>query len=153
MRIILLKDVENLGQAGDVKEVANGYARNFLIPRGLVVEASPAQLKRLESLRARAQRERERAAQGAQAMAERLSKVTVTVPARVGEGGRLFGSVTNQDVATALQEQHGIAVDRRDVELAEPIRILGVHQVPVRVGAGVAGQLVVEVVPETAPPS
>lgn len=148
MKVVLLKDVENLGTTGDVREVANGYARNFLLPRGLVVPASPAQMKWVEALRARAEKERERAASEARAAAERLSDLTVTIAARVGEGGRLFGSVTTQDVADALREQHGVAIDRRQLELEEPLRILGTHQVPVRVGTGMTAQVTVEVVAE-----
>jgi large subunit ribosomal protein L9 len=146
MKVILLKDVDNLGRIGDVKDVAPGYARNFLLPRALVVEATPGQMKRLELLQRQRQKEDARRLTEAQQLAARLEALSVTVPARVGEQGRLFGSVTNQDVAAALKEQHGIELDRRDVELADPIRTLGSHQVTVRLGGNVQAQLRVDVV-------
>jgi large subunit ribosomal protein L9 len=148
MKVILLKDVDNLGRIGDVKDVAPGYARNFLLPRALVVEATPGQMKRIELLHRQREKEDARRLTEAQQLSARLETLTVTVPARVGEQGRLFGSVTNQDVAAALKEQHGIELDRRDVELADPIRTLGSHQVTVRLGGNVQAQLRVDVVEE-----
>ncbi|HEX2034080.1 MAG TPA: 50S ribosomal protein L9 [Chloroflexota bacterium] len=148
MKVILLKDVENLGRIGDVKEVSPGYARNYLLRRGLVVEATASQLKRLEELHRRRAKEDQRRLTEAQQLAERLSALEVRQEARAGEGGRLFGSITNQDVAAALKDQHGIEIDRRDVELDEPIRTLGTHTVTVRLGGGVQAQLRVVVVEE-----
>ena len=148
MKVILTKDVPNLGRVGDVKEVANGYARNFLMPRGLVVPATEGQLKQLHVFHARRAKEDAQRLSEAQQLAQRLAALQVIIPGRVGEQGRLFGSVTNQDVAAALKEQHGIEIDRRDIELAEPIRTLGSHTVDVRLGGEVHGQLRVEVVDE-----
>jgi large subunit ribosomal protein L9 len=148
MRVILLKDVEHLGRIGDVKDVAPGFARNFLLPRGLVVEATTGQMKRLEILQRQREKEDAKRLSEAQQLAARLEALEVSITARVGEQGRLFGSVTNQDVAAALKEQHDIAIDRRDVELADPIRTLGTHQVPVRLGGNVQAQLRVNVVEE-----
>lgn len=148
MKIILVKDVDNLGRVGDVKEVAPGYARNFLLRRALAVEASPVQMKRLEVLRNQRAKEDARRLTEAQTLGERISALEVTIPARVGEQGRLFGSVTNQDVAAALREQHAVEIDRRDVELDEPIRTLGTHTVTVRLGGSVQAQLRVTVVDE-----
>ncbi|HVG95621.1 MAG TPA: 50S ribosomal protein L9 [Chloroflexota bacterium] len=148
MKVILLKDVDHLGRIGDVKEVAPGYARNFLLPRSMVVEANAGQMKRLEQLQRQRQKEDVRRLTEAQQLAARLEALEVNIPARVGEQGRLFGSVTNQDVAAALIEQHGITLDRRDVELADPIRALGTHQVTVRLGGEVRAQVRVNVVEE-----
>ncbi len=148
MKVILLADVENLGRVGDVKEVSPGYARNFLLRRGLVVEASPGQMKRVEALHRQREKEDARRLTAAQQLAARLEALVVTVPARVGEQGRLFGSVTNQDVAAALKEQHGIEIDRRDLELADPIRTLGTHPVSARLGGNVQAKLRVSVVEE-----
>jgi large subunit ribosomal protein L9 len=148
MRVILLKDVDNLGRIGDVKDVAPGYARNFLLPRGLVAEATPGQMKRLEALQRQRQREDARRLTESEQLAARLGELTVTIPARVGEQGRLFGSVTNQDVAAALKVQHEIEIDRRALELEDPIRTLGTHQVTARLGGNVQAQLRVEVVEE-----
>jgi large subunit ribosomal protein L9 len=146
MKVILLKDVENLGRTGDVKEVARGYARNYLLPKGMVVEATAGQMKRVETLQRQREKEDAKRLSEAQTLAQRLEALEVTVSARTGEQGRLFGSVTNQDVAAALIEQHGIELDRRDVELADPIRTLGTHQVNVRLGGNVQAQLRVNVI-------
>ncbi|MDQ3702294.1 MAG: 50S ribosomal protein L9 [Chloroflexota bacterium] len=148
MKVILLSDVENLGRVGDVKDVSRGYARNFLLRRSLVVEASPVQMKRLETLRRQREKEDTRRLSEAQQLAARLEALAVTIPARVGDQGRLFGSVTNQDVAAALREQHGIEIDRRDLELPDPIRTLGTHHVSVRLGGNVQAKLGVSVVEE-----
>jgi large subunit ribosomal protein L9 len=149
MKVILVNDVDNLGRVGDVKEVAPGYARNYLMRRGLVVPATESQLKQLNVLQARRQKEDARRLSEAESLAQRLAALQVVIPARVGEQGRLFGSVTNQDVAAALNEQHGIEIDRRDLQLEEPIRTLGSHTVDVRLGGQVHAQLRVEVVDES----
>ena len=146
MKIILLKDVDNVGRIGDVKDVAAGYARNFLLRRGLAVEASQAHMKRLDVLRGQRAKEDARRLSEAERLADHIGSVEVVVPARVGEQGRLFGAVTNQDVAAALKEQHGIEVDRRDVQLDEPIRTLGTQTVDIRLGGQVHARLRVTVV-------
>ena len=151
MKVILLKDVDHLGRTGDVKEVAPGYARNFLLRRGLVAIATPGQMKRLDQLRAQRAKEDQRRLSEAQQLAERLRALEVTIPARVGEQGRLFGSVTTQDIAAALKEQHGVEIDRRDLEQEDPIRTLGTHTVAVRLGGSVHGQVRVTVVEEGRP--
>src|SRR5919202_5295956 len=148
MKVILVQDVDNLGRTGDVKEVSRGYARNFLVPRGLVVPATESQLKQLHVFQARRQKEDAQRLSEAQQLAQRLAALQVVIPARVGEQGRLFGSVTNQDVAAALKEQHAVEIDRRDIELDESLRTLGTHTVPVRLRGQVSGQLRVELVEE-----
>lgn len=150
MKVILLKDVDNLGRTGDVKDVAPGYARNYLLRRGLATEATQGALKQIDVLQKRRAQEDARRLTEAQTLAERLGQLEITLPAHVGEQGRLFGSVTNSDVAAALKEQHGIEIDRRDVEL-EPIRTLGTHTADVRFGGQVHAQLRVNVVDENAP--
>lgn len=148
MKVILVKDVENQGRMGDVKEVAPGYARNFLLPRGLAVQATPGQMKQIEVLQTRRVKEDARRLAEAKTLGERLSGLSVTVRARVGEGGRLFGSVTNLDVAASLKDQHGIEIDRRDVDVEDPIRMTGEHSVVVRLGGQVQANLKVIVVNE-----
>ena len=148
MKIILVTDVANLGRMGDVKEVAPGYGRNFLLPRGFAVLATPGQMKQLEVLHARRAKEDKRRLTEAETLADRLGQLVVSITVRVGADDRLFGSVTNTDVATALQEQHAIEIDRRDIELDDPIRTLGDHTVSVRLGGQVQGQLKVQVVKE-----
>ncbi|HXI17156.1 MAG TPA: 50S ribosomal protein L9 [Chloroflexota bacterium] len=150
MKIILLKDVDNLGRTGDVKDVKPGYARNFLLRRALATEATQSALKQIQVLHQRRAKEDVRRMTESQQLAQRLGTIEISIPARVGEQGRLFGSVTNSDVAAALKEQHGIEIDRRDVEL-EPIRTLGTHNVGVRLGGQVHAQFRATVVDETAP--
>ncbi len=146
MKVILLQDVENLGRTGEVREVSAGYARNYLLRQSLVVEATPSQLKRVEALQARGRKEEERRRREAMSLAEKLGALTVTMPVRVGEGGRLFGTVTTADVAAALKAQHGHEVDRRHVEIAEAIRAVGPHEATVRLEAQVQATLKLDVV-------
>ncbi|MBX6377732.1 MAG: 50S ribosomal protein L9 [Clostridia bacterium] len=146
MKVILLRAVAGLGEAGSVVEVADGYARNFLLPRGLAEKATEEGVRRLAATRARheaaARRQLERAKEAAAAIDGR----SVLVRARAGENGRLFGSVTTQDIAAAIAEQCGVSVDRRRIELEEPLRTLGVHPVAVRLHPEVRAQLQVEIV-------
>jgi large subunit ribosomal protein L9 len=146
MKIILQKPVDKLGAPGDVVDVADGYARNYLMPRGLAVKATKGGVKHVESLK-RAHSVRVDAAKAeAEQVAQRLMASPVTVPAHAGEEGKLFGSVTPTDVATAIESQTGIRVDRHDVHMDEPIRSVGVHEVKVHVFAEVDPIISVEVV-------
>jgi large subunit ribosomal protein L9 len=151
VKVILLKDVDNLGRTGDVRDVAPGYARNFLLRRGLATEATQGALKQINVLQQRRAKEDVRRLTESQQLGERLSQLEVTIPARVGEQGRLFGSVTNSDVAAALKDQHDIEIDRREITLDEPLRTLGSHTVTVRLPGQVQAQLRVSVVDENAP--
>jgi large subunit ribosomal protein L9 len=131
MKVILQKTVERLGDPGDVADVADGYARNFLIPRGLAVRAEKGAVRHAESLK-RAHRSRTKAQKGEfEAIAAHIIQTPVVVTARAGEEGKLFGSVTAADIAEALSAETGVAVDRRDIHLDEPIRSVGTHEVTV----------------------
>ena len=131
MKVILQKTVERLGDPGDVADVADGYARNFLIPRGLAVRAEKGAVRHAESLK-RAHQTRTKAQKGEfEAIAARIIQTPVVVTARAGEEGKLFGSVTAADIAAALSAETGVAVDRRDIHLDEPIRSVGTHEVTV----------------------
>jgi len=145
MKIVLRADVEHVGQKGDIVDVADGYARNFLVPRGLALRASTGVQKQADAMRrsrdARDNRERE----AAQAIADQLAP-TVRLEARAGEGGRLFGSVTTADIAAAVQAQLGVAVDRRDIALDEPLKELGEREIDVKLHRDVSATLRVEVV-------
>jgi large subunit ribosomal protein L9 len=145
MKVVLRADVEHVGEKGEIVEVADGYARNFLVPRGLALKATAGIQKQADAMRrsrdARDRRDRETA----QAIADQLTP-TIRIVARAGEGGRLFGSVTSIDIADAVQAQLGVAVDRRDITLAEPLKELGVSEVPVRLHREVIATLHVEVV-------
>ena len=132
MRVVLLEDVSGLGMIGDVKEVADGYARNFLIPRKLAEFASPSALKRVEEQHRATARRRDAAGAHLVSLAEALDGVEVVVKAKVGEQGRLYGSVTNSDVAEAIHQATGHEVDRKKVELEEAIHQPGEYEVVVR---------------------
>ncbi len=146
MKVILADDVETLGQKGDIVNVADGYARNFLVPKGLAFAATKGALKQAELMqKARAERE-QRVKEEAAAKVGRLGASPVYISARAGEGGRLFGSVTNSDVARAIADQLEENIDRRDIRLDDPIRTLGTHQVEVRLHEEVNALVTVEVI-------
>jgi large subunit ribosomal protein L9 len=148
VKVILRADVPDVGHKGDVLDVADGYARNFLVPRGLAMKASKGALEQAESMRrARAVRDA-RDREAAEEVATRLTPLTIRIPARAGAEGRLFGSVTPADIADAVQSQAGIEVERRRLHLDEPIRAVGVHEVPLRLHPDVEVRLSVEVVAE-----
>lgn len=147
MKVVFVKDVEN-AKAGDVKEVADGYARNFLLPRGLVRAATPDALKALESQREAEAKRAARAKAEAEALAQQLGALTLQIKAKVGAQKRLHGSVTGQEIVSALKKQHDIALDRRDVALAEPIKRIGEYQVPIHIGHGLEPKLKVVVAEE-----
>lgn len=147
MKVILTEDVTALGAVGTVVEVARGYARNFLIPQGKALEATAGNLARVESLRVKQTQTEEREQQAAMSLASRLEGVTLTIPQRVGEGERLYGSVTAAMIAEALATR-GFAVDRKQLELPEAIKRLGVYEITVRLGSAVKAQIKVEVIPE-----
>jgi large subunit ribosomal protein L9 len=147
MEVILREDVKTLGKAGELVRVRPGYARNYLLPQGLAYEASEGNKKRIagEQKARTAKAAEERA--GAEAEAAKLGAVAVTIRAKAGEEGKLFGSVTSQDIADALAAQ-GQAVDKRRIELEHPIKMLGWHTVPVRLHSEVMAEVRVQVVPE-----
>lgn len=144
MKVILARDVPSLGKAGTVVEVKEGYARNYLIPRGLAVEATEGALRSFqeqqEAMKRRAERERARARE----LARALSETAVVIRARAGEGGRLFGSVTAETIAQTLRER-GVEVSRKQIELPEPIKALGTYEVTVHLGHGLRAPIRVRV--------
>ncbi len=148
MKIILQKTVERLGDPGDVADVADGYARNFLIPRGLAVRAEKGAVRHAESLK-RAHQARTTAEKGElETVAARLVETPLVVTARAGEEGRLFGSITAADIVEALSAQAGVSVDRRDIHLDEPIRSVGTHEVTVHLHADVDPVITIDVRPQ-----
>ncbi|HET9723434.1 MAG TPA: 50S ribosomal protein L9 [Actinomycetota bacterium] len=147
MKVILQKSVDKLGHPGDIVEVADGYARNYLMPRGLAVKATRGGVKHIDSLK-RAHTVRVNAAKAdAEQVASRLASTPIRVEAHAGEEGRLFGSVTASDIAEAIERQAGVRVDRHDVHLDEPIRSVGAHEVRVHLFAEVDPIITVEVEP------
>ena len=145
MEIILRQAIENLGHPGDVVTVKNGYARNFLLPRGCAYEATPGNLKRIGAERGRLEAAENDRRETASELAKRLEEVQLTFSARVGEEGKLFGSVTSADIAEQLTAQ-GFTIERRLIDLHEPIKALGVYRVPVRLHADVKPEIRVWVI-------
>ena len=147
MRIVLREDLAKLGKKGDVCEVADGYARNFLIPRGHAIPATKGIEKQATAMR-RSRDIRDTAArEAAETIARKLVATTVQISARAGAEGKLFGSVTTTDIAEAVQAQAGVELDRRKLHLDEPIRSVGTHELPVRLHADVEFTLSIEVSP------
>jgi large subunit ribosomal protein L9 len=147
MKVILMSDVPALGHRGETREVANGYARNFLLPRKLAVPATPANLKNVEHLKRQRAREEHRALEEAKAVAASIGALTLAVTARASEDGRLYGSVSAQDVVEFL-ERHRISLEKRRVLLDEPIKAVGEYSVPVRLHGDVTATLAVSVTRE-----
>jgi large subunit ribosomal protein L9 len=147
MKIILMEDVPTLGRRGEVREVATGYARNYLLPKKLALPATPGNLQNLEHLKRQRERAETKAREEAQATAERIGQLTLAVTTRASEDGRLFGSVTAQDIVGFL-EQHQVPVEKRRVLLDEPIKALGEYQVPIRLHHEVTATLAVTVTRE-----
>lgn len=147
MKIILTKDVEKLGKAGDIVKVKDGYARNYLIPRALGVAATATTLKLAEQLKAQENKKAKKAELQAQSLAKKLKDISVTATMKAGEEDKLFGAVTAQIIADLLAEK-GIEINKHDILLDEPIKELGVYDVPVKAGAGVKAEIKVWVVKE-----
>ena len=145
MKVVFLQDVAQQGKKGDVKTVSEGYARNFLLPRGLVREASPEVLKELDAQKAVDARKEQQQLAAARAVAEKLRTYTLTIPVRTGEGGKLFGAVTPKHIAEEL-EKVGFKVDKKKIVLPEAIHSLGATVVPIRLHHDVTAHLQVHVV-------
>lgn len=145
MEVILRQAVEKLGHPGDIVKVSPGYGRNFLLPRGLAYEATPGNRKRIEQERQRLDSAEETRRGAASEIATKLEQVSLTFSARVGEEGKLFGSVTSADIAAQL-EQQGFHIEKRQIELHDAIRALGVYRVPIRLHADVHPEIKVWVI-------
>ncbi|MBV8423597.1 MAG: 50S ribosomal protein L9 [Candidatus Eremiobacteraeota bacterium] len=146
MRVILLSDVKSLGKTGTVVEVAEGYANNYLIPKKLAAEASSGALATLEQQKkAKAKRHAEDVAQ-AQELARLLESKTLSVPARAGGNGKLFGTITNAQIADAIQRNFDVALDRHKIELKTPIKAVGTYPIEVKLGNNVTAKATIEVV-------
>jgi len=147
MRIVLLKDVKRLGTVGEVRSVADGYARNYLIPRGLAVPATDAALEQVKAEAATMQRRASQEHDQAKTLAERIDGSEVVFQAKAGETGRLYGSITNADIAERLSAIAGEAVDKRKVQLEEPIKDLGQSDIRVKLHGDVVAHVTVVVEP------
>ena len=149
MKVILLQDVKGTGRKDQILEVSDGFARNFLLPRKLAREATAEALNSIEKAKEAAQHREDMKKAEAEHKARELKGKLVVVKAKAGEGGRLYGSITAAEIADALRDQHGIEVDRRKIEMEEPIRAAGQTTFSVRLTAGVATRMLLNVVAET----
>lgn len=150
MKVVFFEDVEGTAQVGDVKDVKNGFARNFLLPNGLAGPTSKDNLSHANSLAQKEVRRQEKLDSEARKIIEKITNYTVTLEAKVGETGRLFGSITNRDVADKLNASTGLSVDAHTVLLAEPIREIGARPVTIKFTRNVSVEITVDVVPDEA---
>jgi len=145
MKVILLKDVKGTGVKGNVVNVSDGYARNFLFPKGLAIEATKANLSELKNKEKAQQKRIEQEKQEARELAKKISDITLVIKAKSGENGKLFGSVTNKEIAEELKKQHNIIIDRKKIVLNEPIKQLGQMDLEVKLYPEISGKLTVKV--------
>jgi len=145
MKVLLIKDVAGMGQAGEIKKVASGYARNYLIPKGLAVLAQPGVARQANERRLADEKKAIRQSADAQALAQQMAQLTVTFKAKAGEQDKLYGSITSGDIVEELEKQLGRELDRRKVLLDQPIKQLGSHQVAVKLASDVTAEVTVVV--------
>jgi large subunit ribosomal protein L9 len=146
MNIILTENVEGLGKIGDLLKVKPGYARNFLVPRGFAVEANPRNIREMDHHKRQLERKSEKITQGAQVLKGQIEKLNCVFALRASEEGKLFGSVTSMEIGAKLAEA-GIEIDRKKIQLEEPIKTLGEHLVPIKLQAGITAEVKIKVVP------
>ncbi|MFX3623274.1 MAG: 50S ribosomal protein L9 [Ectobacillus sp.] len=146
MKVIFLKDVKGKGKKGEVKNVADGYAHNFLIKQGLAIEATSANIKSLEAQKRKEEKDAQAELENAKKLKETLEALTVELKAKAGEGGRLFGSITSKQIADELQKAHGLKIDKRKFDMADAIRALGYTNVVVKLHPQVTAALKVHVI-------
>ncbi|MCJ7513960.1 MAG: 50S ribosomal protein L9 [Anaerolineales bacterium] len=151
MRVLLLKDVYKLGRAGDIKKVADGFGRNFLVPQGLAMMATPGAIKQADRIRRVASVERTRLNQELGAVAERLNGLQVVFATKAGETGKLYGSITHQMIAEAIEKATGVQVERRQID-CQPVKTLGVHKARIRLTVDLIPEVQVVVHREGEPP-
>lgn len=145
MKVILLQEVKKLGKQGDVIEVSEGYARNFLLPKKLADIATSTNINNAAAQKASKARKEQQAIDEAKVLAAQIGKVEVTIPVKIGEGGKLFGSVTGKDIADALVAQHKLEIDKRKIELKDAIKSVGTYSATVRVHPEISTQIKVHI--------
>ena len=145
MKIVMRADVENVGKKGDILEVADGFARNFLLPKGHAIKATDGVVEQAAAMRRSRDLKDAKDREAGETIARKLVPMVIKLTARAGGEGKLFGSITSQDVVAAVQEQAGVELDRRKVHLQDPIRTVGTHEVPVKLHSDVQFRITVEV--------
>ena len=148
MQVILLKDVKGLGKAGEVKKVSDGYARNMLLPKKLVMEASDSNIKVLERKRAEIEAQRAVDKQVAEEIKAKLENGSINMKSKAGEGGRLFGAITSKDIAEQIEKDYKLQLDKKKIDLSAPIKTLGEHDVELKLFTGVSAKVKVVVTGE-----
>jgi large subunit ribosomal protein L9 len=148
MEVLLKQDVKGVGHAGDIKKVASGYARNFLIPQGLAMPANKGAAKQAKQIKSAAERKHERERATATSLAARISALSLLFKARAADTGRLFGSITASDISEAIEQKLGVEISKRQIDLDHPLRDLGSHQVPVRLLSDVIPEVTVVITRE-----
>lgn len=147
MRVILKQEVRGLGRPGEVKDVADGYAQNFLLPKGLAIEATASATKHLAQERQALKLKKDREHLDAEELAKRLGAITLAFKLKAGEQGKTFGSVTNKDISEALKREHKIEVERTKIHLADPLKTLGAHSIDIRLMPDVHAKVMVVIEP------
>lgn len=145
MKVILQQEVKKLGKKGDIIEVSEGYARNYLLPQKLAIAATANNVNTISQQKASEERKKERMLDEAKLLAAQMAKITVAIPVKMGEGGRLFGSVTAKDIADALATQHKLEIDKRKIELKDALKSLGTFTVPIKLHPEVGTQIQVTI--------
>lgn len=146
MKLILLEDVKSIGKKGQLINASDGYAKNFLLPKKLAVEATKANINDIELKKKADNKRMQQEIDEAQALADKIKSKAVKVSVKTGENGKLFGSVTNKEIAIALEEQTGIKIDKKKIVLEEPVKMVGTKHLPVKIHAKVTAELTVEIV-------
>ena len=150
MKIILKQNIDKIGQVGDVVEVSNGFARNFLIPQGKAISFTIGNFKQIEYLKKREAEQREGDLKEVKELAEKINNISLEIKVKAGEEGKLFGSVTSKDIVETLLKEHGIELDKRKINLKEPLKKLGVHAVPVNLYKDITPQIKVNLISDAA---
>mgnify|MGYP000984812873 FL=1 len=145
MVVILKRDIKGTGKAGDIVKVSDGYARNMLIPKGWAIEATKGNINTLEKVKAKQAEEEAARKASAQELAKKIEEIEVCIETKAGEGGRLFGSITSKDVCEALKTQHNIAIDKKKLQMSQPIKALGTFSVKIKLYQDVSAELTVKV--------
>ncbi|MBP2630337.1 MAG: ribosomal protein [Firmicutes bacterium] len=146
MKVILQQEVKKVGKKGDILEVSEGYARNFLLPKGLAVQATSTNLNAVNQQKKSEERKQQQAVDEATLMAAQLSKIEVSIAVKIGEGGKLFGSVTGKDIADALKKDHNIDIDKRKIELKETVKGLGDYEAVIKVHPEITSKIKVHII-------
>lgn len=151
MKVILKQDIKKVGKIGEVVKVSDGFARNFLIPQGKAVIFTPGSLKQIEYLKKKEIDKREKELREAKSLAEKLAQISLEIKVKAGEKDKLFGSVTAKDIAELLATNYGLEIDRKKIDLEEPLKKLGVYEIPLNLYKGVGGKIKVNLVSDTEP--